>query len=266
MIFKSLAWKVGLVAAAIVIVYLGVVNWRLQQAQRKEIAAKVAALDQVAKLNDAIKVRPVKTVVVTNTKLVPFVEAAKKTDATVESHSTSNVTIKDTVTATPTATSWDDPHHRYHLTLPSGVFTRSENFKLEGVIVKGADGKTRYGKAALTEFDPVTGEALDGAGVKLDTALEVETEKAESAPVGLRLVAAVTEKAAFGLGVNVVDWHHADISVIGTYDRVAKKADGAVFVGYRVNFPGLDTNFAVGGTYSPFTRHLGAAVTLQISR
>jgi len=264
---KTLLQKVLLGAALIACAYLGIVNYQLTRARAKEAAAKSAALAEVARLAGAKPATVVKTVTVTNTKLVPFLKKAAATGGTPVEHQTTTATISDKESAAPTATSWDDPHHRFHLELPSGVFTRQQIFKFESVVVRAPDGKQRFIQSALTEYDPVTKQELPGTGITLDTALQVVNEKAETPGVfHPRIVAAFDQRAAVGVGLEFVEFHQLDLSVLGFYDRKTGKGDAALHLGYRLTIPGVQTNLAIGPYWSPINKQLGAAVTIQVTR
>jgi hypothetical protein len=82
-----------------------------------------------------------------------------------------------------------------------------------------------------------------------------------------RLVFAFDHTLSLGGGIEVVNIKdRVNFGVLGLYDRKANKADLAIFGGYRLKFPALNTNLSVGPTYYPLSKKFGAAITLELTR
>lgn len=184
--------------------------------------------------------------------------------------STAEVTSTDAghVTATVGQPSfWDDEHHRFHLELPNGPLYRHQEFKFDGAIVEGLDGKHRWFKSDLTELDPQTHEVIPAENIKYT--FELQFGKDAAPPVKVfhpRAVVGIDWTGRVGAGAEVLNFKdRINLSLLGYYDRVTKKVAAAAQLGYRVRIPFADTNFSVGPFYDS-SRKLGASVTLELTR
>lgn len=273
-------WKVCFVLSILLVVAWGVQGWKLSRIAQREIVARDKAIAATArawgasegKLATERRMRAILegrlAGMVAQLKMVDrgarVVEVAKTT-ATIKTVEQGHVTA-----ATPaTLASWDDNYHRFHLELPNGPLRRTQKFAFTGAVVRGIDGKHRFYKADLREYDPVTGDEIPGVsdGVTYKYEFLFGDEKAK--PISWlhpRAVVAFDLAGRPGAGVELVNFKDRfNLSVVGYYDRAAKNAIGVVQLGYRVKLPLLDTSLSVGPNYST-TGRIGAGITLEVTR
>jgi hypothetical protein len=268
---KNLLVKSFFVGLLVVIGYLGIVNYKLQSTKRKLEASQAAQLIQIAKLEGAIKETPVKVITVKGPVLTKFVTDTKKVGGKPVEHTVGTVDIQTKDAGHETIKDgqklfWDDEHHRFHLDIPTGVFSRHQAFRFEALVVQGPTGD-RVSKAILDEMDPILGTPIQEPGLKFDYRIEFSKESAPTpGPIHPTAVLAVDSGLGIGGGINLLDYKHVTFSVLGTYDRSAKKGHLWLNPGYRINLPWVETNLSIGPTYDPFSRSVGAAFTLQITR
>lgn len=295
---KLLALLALLAVAAVLVAYLSAARWKDERAHAAEIKAKDAVI--AAKSKELGGVAAVRTTDLEirrslEGKLAEYADKLKAAGGKLIEHASERITISDTTTGRfslapqgPTAPhdvlasgvpavqsgpcgAWDDEYHRFHLDLCSGLLKRAQLFKYEAAVVKGLDGKHRFVKSELREFDPVTGAEIPNTGIAMEGEYQFGEESAP--PVGwlhLRAVAAVDHRAALGGGLQFANWKDkANASILGLYSPRDRDVTVALHGGYRVRWPWLDTNLSVGpfvGFSIPRGWIGGAAVTLELTR
>lgn len=215
-----------------------------------------------------------------------FVKAVKKASpkAKVDSAITVTATIEDSPTGRVVETpggpkEWRDDYHRFRLEFPETpdgpyTFHRRQSFRLPGVFVRTPDGKTQVANLELFELDPITKEVIPITGAELQAEFTFLDELPDKPPIfKIRALAAVDHRAAFGAGVELLNFERTEkpvlekvtVSVLGFWDRKTEEGRGVVLVGYRL----LNTNFVVGpyvGVSTTGATVFGAGAALQLTR
>jgi len=214
-------------------------------------------------------------------ELQDFVAAMKKTvpKARIESRIGTTVRVEDTpagaVVETPSGPSeWRDEYHRFRLELPSGPFHRKQLFRVDTVVVRSPDGKSRVSKSAFKEYDPETETVIPSTGVTLEGNLDfVEEPKVAPPIIHPRLVAGIDIQGSPGAGLEILNLERTywpalkklTVSLIGYWDRKAGEGRGVAQVGYRV----LNSNVTVGpyaGVSTSGAFVVGAGAAIQVTR
>ncbi len=271
--FASRNWLPLLLAAAVL--YLSAARFTSDRAKAAEAAAREAQFNMLAtKLGAAVAEQKSAHDIAAglsekNSALVAALQKADK-DSKIVQHDVSTVTIHDTVEGTLTPATWDDAYHRFHLNLTTGVFTREQKFRLEGVVVEGPDGKTKVRGVTFDEIDPKTGTVIPNSGATVDTKFEVVKE---TPPVSMfhPRVLAVVGSGGYGLGYQFMNLQDRfDLAAVALYAPATKAARLGPAVTWRVKLPFLDTNLGVGPTYlydtSKGNWSFGGAVTIELTR
>lgn len=186
--------------------------------------------------------------------------------AKVIQHEVSTVTINDTVPL-------EDPHRRFKLT--DGILERHESYRLDAVIVSGADGSVRVSKTDVSELDPWTGLTISDASSspKIVTHFDFVKEEPAAPPVfHPRAVAGFGYDgtgALLGAGAELLNgerfggpWAHANLSILGLYNTGTKKGSAAAVLGIRP----FNWNISFGPAYYFPSRAIGVAATVELTR
>lgn len=271
--FVSRNWLATLLAAACL--YLAAARFTSDRAHAAEVAAREKNFDTLAaKLGAAVAQEKSASDIAAglsekNAALVAALKKAEKGSKVVQ-HDVSTVTIHDTVQAPVGPTSWDDPYHRFHLDLTTGVFTRDQKFRLEGVIVQGPDGSTKVRGVTVTELDPKMGTVVPNSGTQIETHFEVVKD---SPPVSMfhPRVLAVIGSGGYGLGYQFMNFKDRfDLAAVALYAPASKAARLGPVLTWRVKLPFLDTNLGIGPSYLYDTGKgnwsIGGVATIELTR
>ncbi len=282
------------VLAGVVILYLAIVDWRLNAAKSALEVAKDQAFAAKAASEGWVQAKEASWKAISdglnreNLDLGMEIERLRRSDPSVQpiSHAKATVTIADTAKGVsegsvltpaycPEAVS--DEYGRFRFTIPKSdaetpFLTRKQQFVFDVVVLKRLNGSAEFAKAELREYkpgaEPSPATLIPASGV--DAKLNMELASEAPPPVKMlhpRLVFAFDHRAALGGGIEVLNFKdRANLGLLGFYDRKANKADLAIFGGYRLKFPALNTNLSVGPTYYPLSKKFGAGITLELTR
>lgn len=287
---KTLALKVAALVAVLAIGWLTYEHFRLNAALRAESVAKDQAFAAVARAENLVQgIRASSQAIfddVTRENLdlgqTLARLKAKTPDLVPVSSSSTVVTIKDSTpgTAGPDSAAvgycpatLTDEYGRFVVSVPQNeaerpTFARSQVFVFDAVVVKRLTGDYEFQANSLREFRPGAPPSketeIPNSGVVAKSTFKFLEEQAPDAkPFHPRIVVAASHVGSFGGGIEFLRYHdRVGLSALGFYDRKTGKADGAIHLGYRI----LNTSITVGPTYSPFTRAIGGALALQVTR
>lgn len=245
---------------------------KVQLQTAKDVGAVRGELVSEKKLNDAL-----------TGQLKDAATKLELSGAHVVEHVTEKVTIHDTVKAHPVASVpgadlqvgdkpaqanvWEDEYHRFHLDIPSGLFTRTQKFTYEAAILIGTDRTYRFVKSDLREYDPVTGIEIPAAGVQMAGSYQFTQEGAEPTAVSRFhpiVVAGVNGKGAFGGGVQFLRFGPVNLAGMAYYQD--HSISPQLQLGYRLNLGFLKTNLSVGVAYAPIGGTILPAASLELSK
>lgn len=287
---KTLALKVASLVAILAIGWLTYEHYRLNAALKAESVAKDQAFAAVARAENLIQgIRASSQAIfddVTRENLdlgqTLARLKAKTPDLVPVSSSSTVVTIKDTVHGTVNSantangycpTVLTDEYGRFVVSVPASeaerpTFARSQVFVFDAVVVKRLTGDYQFQANSLREYKPGSEPSKETeipiSGVVAKSTFKFLEEQAPDAkPFHPRIVVAASHVGSFGGGIEFLRYKdRLGLSALGFYDRKTGKADGAIHLGYRI----LNTSITVGPTYSPFTKSIGGAISLQITR
>ncbi len=210
-------------------------------------------------------------------------EVTKKvTDAggRVSSRTAAEISIKDSVQAAPVYApgasaevkkaeiNWTDPYGRFHLNLPSGLFTRNQRFTFSSTIYVGPDGKTRFANSEFREFSPTSGEEIPTTGANMKVTLQTILEKEPGkGPWHPRLAALVAPGPALGIGGQLNPWKGLTLTGGAIYGK-ARSLEGVAGLGWRLRLPFLESTLGLSGlgAYGSSGFRIIPALTIELSR
>jgi hypothetical protein len=241
-----------------------------------QVAAQKTAADQLGAVEGVVKSQA-EIIKAQDGKLADFVKkmaalgakGVEKTDTQVVVHDHSEGTFSGPPKpdAPPCPGAWDDQYHRFHVDLATGSLDRQQVFHFYGAIIRGVDGKHRFFKSELTEFDPKTGEAIPLEGVQYTNNFVFGDEKLVESrqffhPI---FVGGWTEKLAPALGLEILHLSRFSLTGLATYQD--STLSPRVQLSFRPKIPLLgETNVLIGPTWDFTSRRLGAAILVEITR
>ncbi len=275
--FVTTHWKLLLIGGLLA---LAVVQYEASQQSGR---AKEKAFEaKIAELNLTRAVAATKAEVMAAMTAREKETAKKVTDAggRVSSRTAAEISIKDSVQAAPVYApgasaevkkaeiNWTDPYGRFHLNLPSGLFTRNQRFTFSSTIYVGPDGKTRFANTEFREFSPTTGEEIPTTGANMKVTLQTILEKEPGkGPWHPRLAALVAPGPALGVGGQLNPWRGLTLTGGAIYGK-AHNIEGVAGLGWRLRLPFLDSTLGLSGlgAYGKSGFRIVPALTVELSR
>lgn len=277
----TLRTKIELAAAGVVLVI-----WQVQgaaarakaAAERRAAETRIAAEAKQQGFAEGKKASQPQIAATLPPKLAVSIAAIKKAEPTaaVVAHESTTVTISDTAKGTATSeggrmTSVEDEYGRFHFDLTGAVpiLTRKQFFKFDGVVVKRLGGKHEFYKAEFREYvpgkEPSPATEIPTEGIIAKSEFQFLEEQAPEPGLFHPIIVAAADSAGIGAGVEFFHYKRFSLSALGLYDKSAKAVRGSLQLGYRLQFPWLDTNLTVGGSYST-DRQIRPSGSIQITR
>lgn len=270
-------WKLILIGGLLSLALIQYeVSQKSDRAKEREFEAKVAELN----LTKAVASTRAEVLASMTTKERETAQKVIAAGGRITSRTAADITIKDSMTAAPVYApgasaevkkaeiNWTDEYGRFHLNLPSGLFTREQRFSWTSTLYVSPDGKTaRFADSEFREFSPKTGAEIPSAGTNMHVEIKTILEKSpEAAPWHPRLVA-IGVPSAFGLGVQANPWRGLILTAGGIYGS-KNGVEGTAGLGWRLRLPFFDSTLGISGlaAYGKSGLRIAPAGTIELSR